>query len=156
MKRTFFIGLMLVASMTLFAKSIPAGYVDLGLPSGTLWKANNEPGLYMYITAKNNFEGNLPSFEQFSELFSNCSCKWLENGCRVTGPNGATIYFSYDGYIDCDEEMQRQGEYVQIWLNREDRSTASHLYFSKQYKEHNSAYSYKCTRNAVHLVISGK
>lgn len=156
MKRTLFIGLMLAASMTLFARTIPAGYVDLGLPSGTLWKAANEPGLYMYGAAKSSFDGHMPSFQQFRELFDNCSCKWMEDGCRVTGPNGNTIFFSYDGYIDCDEEMQQQGEYVQIWLNSEENSTASHMYFTKAYKQHNSSYSYKCTRNSVHLVISGR
>jgi len=156
MKRTFIISLMLVASMTMFAQPIPAGYVDLGLPSGTLWKANNEPGLYMYLTAKNRFDGHLPSDKQFYELFANCSCKWLENGCRVTGPNDNSIFFSFDGFIDCDEEMQRQGEYVQIWLNEEQNSTARYMDFSKAYKQHNFCSCSKCVRNAVHLVISGE
>lgn len=157
MKKTLFVGLMLVASMTLFAKIIPVGYVNLGLPSGTLWKAENEQGLYMYGTAKNLYDGYMPSSEQFRELFSNCSCKWLENGCRVTGPNGNSIFFAYDGYIDCDEEMHDRGEYVQIWLNEEmNSSEARYLYFTKPYKQHNTSFAYKCTRNTVHLVISGK
>ena len=44
-------------------------YVDLGLPSGTLWKAENEiAGHYTYEEAVVKFESKLPTKEQWEEL----------------------------------------------------------------------------------------
>ena len=40
----------------------PAGYVDLGLPSGTLWKDKNEEGgFYTYDQAVSKFGNKLPT-----------------------------------------------------------------------------------------------
>ena len=42
------------------------GYVDLGLPSGILWKANNESGFYDYDSAVNKYGNKLPTHEHWS------------------------------------------------------------------------------------------
>ena len=48
-------------------------YVDLGLPSGTLWKSKNENGFfYNHSSAVLDYGDNLPSKEQFKELADNC------------------------------------------------------------------------------------
>ena len=100
------------------------GFVDLGLPSGTLWKNRNEKGTYTIdlaltkVTAEelkktNNqysYEGfftyeeavtiyssNLPTKEQYDELISDCKWQWTRNGYEVTGPNGAKIFFPAAG-----------------------------------------------------------
>ena len=52
------------------------GYVDLGLPSGTKWKAANEDGYYDYDSAMETFGGKLPTKEQFEELMSLCTFTW--------------------------------------------------------------------------------
>lgn len=90
-------------------------YVDLGLPSGTLWKATNEQGLYTYLSAKHYFHKSLPNRAQVKELLHNCTWKWLGKGYRVTGPNGKSIYFPFDGYKDCDEDIYYQGSAAVLW-----------------------------------------
>lgn len=45
------------------------GYVDLGLPSGTLWKTENEDcGLVTYDKAYELYGNSLPTYEQLKEL----------------------------------------------------------------------------------------
>lgn len=75
-----------------FKKSIPDGYVDLGLPSGTLWKDKNEEGFFSYEQALGKFGSRLPTLEQFEELRSECRWKWTGRGYKVTGPNGNSIF----------------------------------------------------------------
>lgn len=115
MKKTLFILMMLLASQVMPAKNIPAGYVDLGLPSGTLWKSSNEQGRYTYYAALNNFGTSLPTRAQFQELIRCCTWRWTGKGCRATGPNNNTIYFSFDGYADCDEDIYDIGTSARVW-----------------------------------------
>lgn len=154
MKKTLLLGLVLCASMMISAKEVPAGYVDLGLPSGTLWKAQNEPGFYMYITAKNKFQKNLPNSSQFDELRNNCSWKYTGQGFRVTGPNGNTLFFPFTGYRDCDEDLEREGITTRFWLVGGGDSYSYYYYLSKDNK--GSSTDSNCLGHCVRLVISGK
>ena len=55
-----------------------AEYVDLGLPSGTLWKKTNEGGTYSRFTygeAYGRFRSKLPTYEQYIELKNNKDSK---------------------------------------------------------------------------------
>lgn len=81
------------------APAIPAGYVDLGLPSGTLWKDHNEQGFYSYDQAMSAYGNNLPTKEQFEELMNICQCSWTVSGYKIEGPNGKTITLPADGYF---------------------------------------------------------
>lgn len=75
-------------------------YVDLGLPSGTLWKKSNEGGdyaLYTYNEAR-QFGNNLPTTQQLKELKSICTWSWTGNGYKVIGPNGNSIYLPAAGF----------------------------------------------------------
>lgn len=97
---------------------VPRGYVDLGLPSGTLWKDKNEEGLYTYYTVKEKFRGSLPSKEQFEELLNVCQWVWKENGYRVVGPNGRSIFLPAEGYIyfwDQRKRIREEGVTGQYW-----------------------------------------
>ena len=49
------------------------GYVDLGLPSGTLWKRDDEYGCYTQQDAKRQYGDQLPTKEQLQELFNYCN-----------------------------------------------------------------------------------
>ena len=69
--------------------ALPQGYVDLGLPSGTLWKDQNEiAGLYTYEQAMEKFGNELPTKEQLEELQTSCRWTWTGSSYRVEGPNG--------------------------------------------------------------------
>ena len=86
MKKVF--SLCLICLMALSASAQQMEYVDLGLPSATLWKAVDEPGFYAYDEAMNNFNNQLPTGEQLEELRKECVWSWNGTGYHVTGPNG--------------------------------------------------------------------
>lgn len=78
------------------------GFVDLGLPSGTLWKEKNEEGFYSYNQAVDTFGVQLPTKEQWAELKKRCKWKKLKSadggGYKVTGPNKKSIILPAPGY----------------------------------------------------------
>lgn len=77
-------------------------YVDLGLPSGTWWKKQNEGGYLGQGAAEMDHGDELPTKEQINELRSKCQWTWTGSGYRVTGPNGNSITLPYSGYYnDC-------------------------------------------------------
>ena len=78
-------------------------YVDLGLPSGTLWKKWNENELYEYQDAVNQFGNQIPTKSQWEELMNLCQWQVTNNGYRVVGPNGNSIDLVEDGFIMCDQ-----------------------------------------------------
>lgn len=97
-------------------KQVPTGYVDLGLPSGTLWKAENEDcGLIEYDQAVNFYGSNLPTIEQWEELKNNCLWTWTGNGYKVKGKSGESIFLSAAGYGNCDGTLDGVGLYGLCW-----------------------------------------
>ena len=95
------------------------GYVDLGLPSGTVWKNENERGFF----ENRSYGGmkNVPTGRQWRELLTKCnwSWSWLSGGFKVTGPNGASIFLPAPGHwLDLDDgkytiyERGRSAEYL--------------------------------------------
>ena len=93
------------------ASKVPAGYVDLGLPSGTKWKNNNESGFYTYDQAVNAFGNKLPTKAQLEELKTKCQWTWDRNkkGYTVTGPNGNSIDLPAAGDRFCDGSTRNVG-----------------------------------------------
>ena len=80
-------------------------YVDLGLPSGTLWRLENKFH-WSYDEAKVVLR--LPSQEQMLELKDKCKWTWdpVRKGYSVKGPNGNELFIKANGYI------RRKGEDV--------------------------------------------
>ena len=81
----------LICVMALSASAQQMEFVDLGLPSGTLWKAVDEPGFYTYDEATSKLGDQLPTNVQLEELKKECVWSWNGNGYHVTGPNGNFI-----------------------------------------------------------------
>lgn len=94
-------------------------YVDLGLPSGTLWKELNEGGDYAYYTfdeAINKFGNKLPTKQQLEELISKCTWRWIGNGYKVIGPNGNSIILPAAGSRDYDSDnVSHVGTNANYW-----------------------------------------
>ena len=90
-------------------------YVDLGLPSGTLWKAQNEDDLMGYDVAKKKFGRSLPSLKQWEELNKNCVWEWTGDGYNVTGPNGKCIFIPAAGYRNVSGQVGKVGVYGNYW-----------------------------------------
>ena len=117
----------------------PAGYVDLGLPSGTKWKAKNETNpndennFYAYDEAMTAFGNNLPTTEQFEELRKSCSWSWSFTGknYKVTGPNGNSISMPAAGHRNCAGDVYEVGFQGDYWSSSPWGSDlASRLHFS--------------------------
>jgi len=109
-------------------------YVDLGLPSGTLWAKEYEKTddnfLYLpYLQAKGY---NLPTRSQWEELVKCCKWGWYGKVFRCTGRNGETIDFPKTGKIDTTYES---GANSYLWL------------LEDSLDEENNAYAY--IHNAV-------
>lgn len=80
-------------------------YVDMGLPSGTLWASENEEGYFTFDEAVEKFGDNLPARWQFCELIDNCECVF-DSGKKAlickSRLNGNTIEFPALGFRSPD------------------------------------------------------
>jgi len=90
-------------------------YVDMGLPSGTLWKAENEEGLMDFNTAKKKFKKRMPAISQWEELRKYCEWSWVGNGYEVIGPNGAMIFIPAAGYRNVSGQIGKVGVFGNYW-----------------------------------------
>ena len=131
MKKLFYLFTILFAG--LFAACDNGQYVDLGLPSGTLWCAKNEGGdhtHYTYDEAISNFGSKLPTKEQLEELKYQCTWTWMGSGCKVVGPNGNSIYLPAAGYRLCNGNVDNVGSYGGCWSSTSSGSSGAYsLYF---------------------------
>lgn len=132
-------------------KVVPNGYVDLGLPSGTLWKDKNESGFYDYDAALRSFGNKLPTKVQYEELFDKCKWTWTGSGYDVKGSNGNKIYLPAAGSRDCDGNVLGVGGDGYYWSSTPDDSdNAWDLYFYWAY--HNMFDYTRCSGLSVRLV----
>ena len=101
------------------------GYVDMGLPSGTLWKNANEGGnyaRYTYNEAVSRFGNKLPTEQQLEELKSKCTWTWTGSGYKVIGPNGNSIYLPIAGYRNCNGDVKFVDTDGNYWSSTPDGS----------------------------------
>lgn len=104
-------------------------YIDLGLPSGTLWKSFNEDGYYKFDEAVEKFGDLLPTKEQWEELKDKCVWERSNNGYKVTGTNGNAIFLPANGFTYNTEMYGVTGGYY--WSRMvHSQSFAFMLYFS--------------------------
>lgn len=132
MKKVFLLSLMCLMAFSMQAQSTANdGYVDLGLPSGTLWKSTNEKGGFRtYDEAIAQFGSNLPTMEQFQELKGMCDWQWENKGYKVTGPNGNSIFLPAAGFRSCDGSVGGVGSSGGYWSSTSgDSEYAWSLYF---------------------------
>ena len=86
-------------------KSNQTEFVDLGLPSGTLWATDYEvEGTELvYLPYENAKSLNLPTKEQWEELISNCKWEYDHAGdfneAYCIGPNGNIVIFRITGQV---------------------------------------------------------
>ena len=120
-------------------------FVDLGLPSGTLWaktfeKCNGERLYLSYDKAKTM---NLPTLDQWEELKT--ECKWTMESGKIycIGPNGNILCFTTTGYIQAKETCICTYQSL-FWLLNEDRGDneikAGNVYNTNGLYEYTSEY----------------
>lgn len=98
-------------------------YVDLGLPSGTLWASDYEKsgGKYVYLPYEKANRMNLPTEKQWQELIDNCKMMFdgydrrndSFNSVVFIAANGNSITFSNIGYVRIRKEIR---EDFLFWL----------------------------------------
>lgn len=138
MKNIIILGLLLLFSVSSLAQSVSpleresfrkslldkGVVVDLGLPSGVLWYAENMGGnntRYYYQEAVNLFGDKLPTEEQFKELKNLCTWIWMGDGYKVVGPNGNSIYLAAMGFVNCHGDLLYVGKSGSYWSSKADR-----------------------------------
>lgn len=74
-------------------------WVDLGLPSGTLWAKEDTGGMMSFASALWTYGGHIPSRTDADELQECCTKVWDEdsNALVFTGPSGQSISFTCQG-----------------------------------------------------------
>ena len=110
-------------------------YVDLGLPSGTLWATDYamEKGNTKYLSYGEASQLSIPTNKQWQELISQCECE--SNYCKdkgvwqitFIGPNGKFISFLAKGYKKSTslEHYRFSGCYWILDQNNELKKTAA-------------------------------
>jgi hypothetical protein len=141
-------------------------YIDLGLPSGTLWATKNLTiGKQKHFThyeaillEKIHKHLELPSREDFKELIKYCTWKWTclfgkTAGYKVTGPNGNSIFIPALGYyFGATLNCSRTGGYY--WSSGFFNSSCTYcLYFSSNIKivSYNYRYYGRSIRTVKHI-----
>ena len=129
-------------------------FVDLGLPSGTLWKISNDKTFCTHDEALKLIDGQLPTKEQFEELMSQCDWTWTDYGYLVTGKNGNSITLPANGkeYGNEVADARHLGAY---WSGSTDGDFAYYLEFTSE--RHNLDWTIKngnikCSVRLVQLV----
>lgn len=127
-------------------------WVDLGLPSGTLWRSTNEEEFYTYDEAVENFGDQLPTKEQLEELKEKCTWVWQDNGgYKVIGQNGNFIILPASGYRFCNGGVSYVGTYGHYWLSAPSGSGyACNFYFYSSGVR--MCRDYRCSGQSVRLV----
>lgn len=93
-------------------------FVDLGLPSGTLWSSDfvrDSEGKVCYLPYVEAKKYSIPSVEQWEELSSNC--KWevdSDNRIICIGLNGNLISFNLTGFIKLMNPINERTTYM--WM----------------------------------------
>lgn len=117
-------------------------YIDLGLPSGTLWANKNyqtdNKKLFTYDeTVK--LDVILPTKEQWQELIDNCSWQWENNRYTIKGKNGKTIFLPVTG-LRKGSELYRAGSNGYYWSASPYELNPSYawvMYFASDYQDVN-------------------
>jgi hypothetical protein len=134
-------------------------FIDLGLPSGRLWATENvkngrgKEAHFTFDDAVNTFGKNLPSKEDWKELFDNSTYKWNKKrkGYDVIGPNGNSIFLPAAGFRGGDIVVS-VGSYGHYWSSSVcDESRAFGVFFSRGYLNPQD-YGYRYDGFSVRLV----
>lgn len=116
-------------------KYVEKQFVDLGLPSGTLWANETEEGYYTYDEAIEKFQDNLPTIVDFAELVQYCKWERQEKSMLVTGPNGNSIILPALGYHHYANgelyQMDSEGHYWSVTPYSKHPNHAYKLFFGE-------------------------
>jgi len=101
-------------------------FVDLGLPSGTMWSNNyvmEDDNGYLYVPYGVAETYSIPTEEQWEELYNTCDWESKFNGygldvVKCLGPNGNFIEFKCTGRVKIDGKYDSLK--IFFWIKDED------------------------------------
>ena len=108
-------------------------YIDLGLPSGTLWASDyeKEDDNYLFLPYSRAAKFSIPTQEQWEEL-RDC-CKWeydFENRrlkeARCTGPNGNVLRFKCTGMINSEKYVSGSEDKSIFWIKNDEKADSKY------------------------------
>ena len=109
-------------------------FVDLGLPSGTLWAKDfeMEDNKLVYAPYIETQRIDIPTKVQCAELLVLCKFKLTGGSVHCIGPNGKSIVFSFTGFKEIGNEEKSTAYSVSyFWIKDEDHDS-----------KHNAAFFY--------------
>lgn len=109
-------------------KTVPQGYTDLGLHSGTLWRNSNSADYSSFKSVTSTYGKYIPSKEQWVELMAECQWSWTGCGYSVKGPNGNSITLPAPGWKSSDGKVKDDGSTGWYFVNSTD-GTNPYIYF---------------------------
>lgn len=122
-------------------------FVDLGLPSGTLWAADyeKEEDKVLYLPHEKANVLSIPTKEQWDELFKSCQyhCYYAGNTnywiaeVVFVGPNGNLLKFNVTGWIEVS--TIKDNHEVYLWLKDDGESNDKQCV--NMYRYHNNNYA---------------
>lgn len=135
-------------------------FVDLGLPSGTLWAKHNahvgKKYHFTYDEAMKHFGDCMPNYNQYRELIILCKWEWVKlfggkvQGYRVTGLNRNSIFLPASGVYD-GPSLHNAGSSGYYWSTGYYSSdSACSLYFNSSRK--NMYYYYRYYGFSIRLI----
>ena len=112
-------------------------YVDLGLPSGTMWSTSFDTDGYnvIYLPYEKAVMYEIPTTDQWKELFDECKWDFIKdkNGtlyrADCAGPNGRVISFYVTGLINAIEKRNHNESF--FWIKEDvegNEKKAVHIY----------------------------
>lgn len=121
-------------------------FVDLGLPSGTLWKSHDEPGFFSQSAKDSLYAGQLPTVLQFYELWTECTWTREQLGYRVEGKNGNHIMMPSYAYCASNGREFALGQYTSYWLAPDSSSNTVYYVFANMKKVGLAINSFRTSR----------
>lgn len=114
-------------------------YIDLGLPSGTLWAVDyeKEGGDIIYLPYDKASQFDIPTEEQCNELLS--LCRWESIGINsysgkfdCVGPNGKVITFKSTGFYKIEPRLEACCN-IYFWLKDQRENPDKAIAFMRYY-----------------------
>lgn len=132
-------------------------FVDLGLPSGTLWASESVIGHFTAYEAQSIAPSNIPTPKEAQELSDVCSWSWddMRNGFLITGTNGKTIFLQCNGYI-VNDYIHGNGKWANYWTSDMDHDSYAYKFrFTRSRSSFATELVRKSVKMSMHLVKHG-
>ena len=120
-------------------------YIDLGLPSRTLWASDYEmsDGKILYLPYERAEYSKLPTVAQWEELRDCCQWEYCTSSdklhwAKCIGPNGNILKFNNTGKIKADSLSEQYQVY--FWVEEDTTTKAVNMYKGTRCDPYKSVY----------------